>query len=407
MSGDQKVPQFRDGGPKIVVRNTFLDFDEIAEEPSEPGPGGPASLVRARTGPAACGKTASLSDSESYEDEDEDESPSAEDAGAGKKVIEVEEGPGDVPGIPELTRYRTANEFENPEAWNWAGGAVNQIELQRTPPVDAQLPHGQDPGMGHMMPAMPYNMPQPTGPMMVPVLMPINMAYMGSGPAPQGGYASNPVPVTPTQMPATPVTPGLQTAEGPVVPGLQRADPTEVAASSSTSPAVANMELSADEPAPPPILQLTRSMSVGSGCNRVKWPIDAKKLKTTDKNAVSPLFEIVLGNNLPVTFRMMMYPSEAKGRAAFRKSKGKGYVHLKCEADEPPRTTVAFRFAIGKNDKEMQAFRGPVFHDYSSKSVAGLPPQIQEWDFQSAIDQATGQFFICLELFEIGASPGN
>merc|ERR1719217_299846 len=92
---------------------------------------------------------------------------------------------------------------------------------------------------------------------------------------------------------------------------------------------------SADEP--PPLEPLTRAFSVNSGAFRINWTLSAFKLQSGDRSVVSPPFELSFGGQYSATnFKLMLFPqvsSEGKGGSTFRKSKGKGFILLKCEAD--------------------------------------------------------------------------
>merc|ERR1719191_333026 len=76
---------------------------------------------------------------------------------------------------------------------------------------------------------------------------------------------------------------------------------------------------------PPAPQTLTRAFSVGSGAFRINWTVSATKLRSADKNAVSPPFELSFGGPYSSTkFKLMLFPkvsSEGKGGSSFRKSK--------------------------------------------------------------------------------------
>merc|ERR1712216_187434 len=78
---------------------------------------------------------------------------------------------------------------------------------------------------------------------------------------------------------------------------------------------------------------------VMQGINHVSWQVDARKLDSQDKQAVSPQFVIALPVLGPQPFKIALYPkvtNDSKRGASFKKAKGKGKVVLKCEAQLPP-----------------------------------------------------------------------
>merc|ERR1712079_748724 len=87
-----------------------------------------------------------------------------------------------------------------------------------------------------------------------------------------------------------------------------------------------------------------------------------------------------------------------KGGASFKRAHGTGCIQLKCEVELSEATTnFSFRFSIG-NRNAMQAPRGPVFHNFSSSPVCGLPKDQEEWDFGTVVDMETMTFVVCLEV---------
>merc|ERR1719217_1037191 len=53
----------------------------------------------------------------------------------------------------------------------------------------------------------------------------------------------------------------------------------------------------------------TPGPAAGGGAYRVHWTVDARKLRSNDKQAVSPPFELSFGPHFPsVIFKMMAYP---------------------------------------------------------------------------------------------------
>merc|ERR1711974_225199 len=149
-------------------------------------------------------------------------------------------------------------------------------------------------------------------------------------------------------------------------------------------------------------LQLLSSQALDSSriCHRIPWTVDARKLKGNDKQAVSPPFELSFEGNPHVIFKMMIYPtvtSEQKGGAAFKKSKGYGYVQLKCEAElQDTDAMVYWRLRVG------QETRGPVKHNFSMSAVSRLKDN-ELWDFTSAVNNDSQTFDVSLEVMKAAA----
>mmetsp|Transcript_132597 Transcript_132597/g.383307 ORF Transcript_132597/g.383307 Transcript_132597/m.383307 type:complete len:431 (+) Transcript_132597:62-1354(+) len=128
------------------------------------------------------------------------------------------------------------------------------------------------------------------------------------------------------------------------------------------------------------------------GVLRVRWTVDARKLKGNDKTVVSPPFEIP--SKATGTFKMMINPtpSKLKGGATFRNSNGRGSVQLKCDTASESRLRI--RFSIGHGHEEP---RGPLEHNFALNGVCGLPKEVAEWDFTRVVDEAAKTFVVCLE----------
>jgi hypothetical protein len=154
-------------------------------------------------------------------------------------------------------------------------------------------------------------------------------------------------------------------------------------------------------PAGPPMPQtLQRSTSVSTRATRIEWIVDARKLRGNDKQAVSPSFDLNCGGRT-LPFKMMIYPKQVtdqKGGASFKKSRGRGSVTIKCEADLTAGSTpLSFRIYTGTGAMK-QPPRGPVEHDFSASAVCTLPRNIEEWDFAEVQDKASSTFVVGLEV---------
>lgn len=157
-----------------------------------------------------------------------------------------------------------------------------------------------------------------------------------------------------------------------------------------------NPKYTASDCEPPGPQTLTRAFSVCSGAFRINWTVSAFKLQSGDKNAVSPHFELSFGgHHSSAKFKLMLFPSvstEGKGGSSFRKSQGKGFIQLKCEADlQDTAGTLKFRLFVGT-----QPPRGPVTHDFSHSAVKGLSKDIETWDLDKSV--TNGHFVVGAEI---------
>lgn len=396
-----RPPQFEDGGPAIFVRNTFLDI----EVPR------PIQLKKSKTVPVPASNPMheeSSSDDEADPQEVDDECPPDAQASA-------DSGRPRVPSRPALHRLVTQDAWECSAYWDterWgkredapqmavpmvalqgAGAAASAPSIAQPGPYAAPIPMPMPMAMGGQPVVVPVvqqrqSLMLPGGFVMVP-MMPMHLVGQqmqpcqvqglpasSGGASSAAGHAGAPVPQEhPPQEPAQ-----LDVQPGPERP----------AALSVSSAAAA-----------PQSHVLTRAFSVDSTVYRIHWTIDARKLRGTDKSAVSPAFELALGEQfLHVLFRMMVYPvhvSHARGGTSFKKADGKGYVQLKCESQLPESLTpVTFRITTGSGEKTAPS-RGPVLHDFSQSAVAGLPKEIEEWDFNAVVDEESSTFVVCLEI---------
>ena len=148
---------------------------------------------------------------------------------------------------------------------------------------------------------------------------------------------------------------------------------------------------------------LQRAFSVASNVYRIRWTVDARKLKSTDKEAVSPQFDLTFSGGA-VPFKMIMRPrtvAQERGGASFKRSRGRGNIQLRCMAESADDTkpVVTFRVGVGSDKAAKQLKpRGPVRHDFSEKNICGLPAGQDDWDFGKAVDDKTQTFVVCLEI---------
>lgn len=171
---------------------------------------------------------------------------------------------------------------------------------------------------------------------------------------------------------------------------------------------------------PPQVHMLVCSECPVSGTATVIWTVDSKKLKGSDKVAVSPPFQVAC---LPGTFKMMLCPrtvSDRKGGASFKKAKGRGYVQIKCEAGGNSDTLGVASMNIsvgpGRVDSKWQSpLKDPVQHNFEDCGVCSLQAKTEiaapesadkdDWNFLAAVDEASQTFAVRLDLQSVSALP--
>jgi hypothetical protein len=129
----------------------------------------------------------------------------------------------------------------------------------------------------------------------------------------------------------------------------------------------------------------------------VQWSVDAKKLRGSDKQAVSPPLEVSLGQGAPpATFKLMLCPS---GGDSFRKAGGVGQVQLKCCSDLPESSwpLTAISISVGSGSKA-HVQRGPFAHRFGSSSVFSAPREQADWDFVASVEPSASVVPVTVEI---------
>lgn len=145
-----------------------------------------------------------------------------------------------------------------------------------------------------------------------------------------------------------------------------------------------------------------------SGSFRIWWTVDSRKLKGTDREAVSPGFELVLATG-SAQFKMIIRPSSSRdslGGASFRNAQGRGSVEVRCleRVDETQDQPLRFRLAVGACRTWGEEARGPMEHLFSGRALYKMPEATREWDFSRHADCQSQTFDVCLEI--LGGAVG-
>lgn len=133
----------------------------------------------------------------------------------------------------------------------------------------------------------------------------------------------------------------------------------------------------------------------------IRWRVDTKKLSSKDRTAVSPSFDLELEGEVVGSFRIILTAcscAQGKAGSSFRKAKGCGLVELKSESPEvlKPILVQASLWTDNANEETQIKYAEPVRHDFSEICVCGVS---EEWDFNTAVDQASQTFAIQLIAF--------
>jgi hypothetical protein len=146
--------------------------------------------------------------------------------------------------------------------------------------------------------------------------------------------------------------------------------------------------------------QIRRFTCSTTGRLCVEWAVPSRKLLGTAKQVVSQSFDLPCGGG-SLGFRMLLsarQTADQKRDASFKRSRGKGSVAVKCEADVPAGLgSLTYRVYIRGGDRA-QPPRGPVTHDFSTSALSSLPPALSQWDFSAAADDASQTFVVGLEV---------
>jgi len=181
----------------------------------------------------------------------------------------------------------------------------------------------------------------------------------------------------------------------------------------------AELGLSKVSPQVPQPQTLSCTFDHSSDFYQVIWTVDARKLNSNDKQAVSPPFDLRFNDAYPkVTFKLMIYPKAdpkaeqpktehasrkleetvSRGAACFKKSNS-GTIQLKCESDlSNSKTSVSFQLTIGNSEMRLplRPKETPTLHTFSQSAMAGLPKEagLDIWNLSEVVDMKSTTFYV-------------
>jgi hypothetical protein len=127
----------------------------------------------------------------------------------------------------------------------------------------------------------------------------------------------------------------------------------------------------------------------------LSWEADGKKLRSNERQVVSPAFELPLSP--PAVFKMIILPSD---RGSFRSSKGRGRIQVKCEEERSDTMGSRLRFRVmpSATAKSPRPVAEVVEHDFNTNGVCH---GAEEWDFMRIVGHTAKTLSIHLEFLPL------
>jgi hypothetical protein len=249
-----------------------------------------------------------------------------------------------------------------------------------------------------MRPMQPMGQPQmPMGQQMQPMLQqPVAPAQPMAGMQPMPGQGQPMQPMQPMQPNVPVVMPGWRPVRDPELyrPGLGTAtNPVNLDFNPAEMVGAPAPEAPPEETKAPEPLGLRQQLSTNSKVYRVHWTQPDKFLRSTNKNVVSPSFQIYGAD------WKLVLAADAPGKSdpSFKMSRGRCAMKLKCEkmGEGTTALTIMFRFFAGE-----LPVRGPAMHDFKNGSaLAGLKRNDDGWDLIAQVKDM--KVTVGVELWEV------
>lgn len=135
------------------------------------------------------------------------------------------------------------------------------------------------------------------------------------------------------------------------------------------------------------------------------WTVEAKVLKTNEKQIVSDQFNVqVGGQSLP--FKMLIQPHpnfthQRKHGGSFKATEGKSKIEVICKGDisnaRYDTAVMNYCLCVGKSNEKPENWSVTVSNDFLYNANSGLPKNADVWDLTLAVDD-TGTFTVFLKI---------
>lgn len=144
-------------------------------------------------------------------------------------------------------------------------------------------------------------------------------------------------------------------------------------------------------------------ISQGYSTSTLRWLVDGRILRKSDKHQTTPTLELNLRDGLDaVPFKLSIF---ASGTTSFRKSGGRGFIQMKCMGDLRGTYQALTDISVTVNSPYGDlGVNGAFFtvctsqpHNFSTAAAARLPRQ-GEIDFGAFVDRETGCFEILIDV---------
>mmetsp|Transcript_34395 Transcript_34395/g.97553 ORF Transcript_34395/g.97553 Transcript_34395/m.97553 type:complete len:265 (-) Transcript_34395:72-866(-) len=142
--------------------------------------------------------------------------------------------------------------------------------------------------------------------------------------------------------------------------------------------------------------------SEGEAVSTLHWCLDKRVLSASGAHHTSQTFQLSLGpGHGEVPFKLAIFATNG----SFKKSRGRGYVQLKCMGEVPAALAdVELSASAAAVAAEGQVEDGVCRHNFALAVSAKLPRR-GDIDFAAVVDEITGSFEITVEL--VRRSGGN
>merc|ERR1712137_468723 len=137
------------------------------------------------------------------------------------------------------------------------------------------------------------------------------------------------------------------------------------------------------------------TISMESGVECIEWMVDAKRLSSSDRQIVSPCFQLSADGLKQLKLKFILHACSLKtgrGKASFGHSGGRGSLSLKSDEvnfEGHELGSVIYRVPVGDSHTEWQS------HDFIKTPLLRCA---EEWNLRKAVDKSTEHAKVRLEI---------